>query len=106
MYKILLPWLIGLILILNWDLWLPMGVLMNSDFPSFWLQPIIRKVRDIVLIIIFTLEGLKGDAFCLNWRFLILYCMHSIKLVIKHQMKMRAYFSSLHVTEQDHCTGM
>ena len=70
--------------------WVPLGFLMPSGFQSLWIQPLISKVRDIVLIIIFTLEVLKGCQFWSNWKFFILSCMHSIKIFIKHQIQLRA----------------
>ena len=80
---------------LSWDLGAPLGFLINSGFQIFWLQPLISKVSDIVLIIICTLEGLKDDQFLPNWRLLILYCMKSIKIFIKHQMKLISDVASL-----------
>ena len=94
------------LLLLNWYLGVPLLFLMPSGFQSFWTQPIIIKVSDIGIITISTLEVLKGDQLWLNWRFLILYCMDSLKIVIKVQMKLRADVFSLLVLYQDHCGGM
>ena len=43
--------------------WGVSGIPVPSGFQRFWLQPLISKFRDILLIIIYTLEGLKSDQF-------------------------------------------
>ena len=93
--KVLISLLMRPLFLLDWNLGFPMRFLVPSGFHSWWIQPLISKVREIVLIIICTLEGLKGVQSWPNWRFLILYCMHSLKIFTKHQMKPRADVSGL-----------
>ena len=63
MSKVLLSCIMRPLFHLNWYIGVPLGFLMPSGFQSLWLQPLIRKVREMVLVIICTLEGLKGDQF-------------------------------------------
>ena len=63
MSKVFLSWIMRPILILNWYLGVPLCFLITSDLQIFWLQSLTRKVRNIVLIIICTLEVFKGDQF-------------------------------------------
>ena len=56
-----------------------------------------------MLIIIWTIEILKGDQLWPNWRFLILYCMHSLKIFIKHQMKLRDHVAGMQVPDSTIC---
>ena len=60
MSKVLLYLIMRPIFLLNWDLGVPLVFLMPSVLQSFWLQKIIIDVRDIVLIIVCTLEVFKG----------------------------------------------
>ena len=49
--------------LLNWDLGVPLRFLLPSGFQSFWIAALTIKVSNIFLIIICTLEVLKGDQF-------------------------------------------
>ena len=94
MSKVFISWIVGPPLLLNWDFGVPLGFSMSSSSQRFCIQSLISKVRDTLLIIIYNLEGLKGDQFRPNWRFFILYYMKSIKIFIKHQMKLRSIVAS------------
>ena len=59
MSQVFLSCIMRTLFLLNWYLGLYQGFLMPSRFQSCWLQPLVFKVRDIVPIIICTLEGLK-----------------------------------------------
>ena len=63
MSKVLLFYIMRPLLLLNLDIWVPLVVLMSYVFQIFWLQELTINVRNVVLIIIGTLEGLKGDQF-------------------------------------------
>ena len=95
MPKVFFSCLMKPLFLLNWVLGVPLCLLVPSGFQIFCLQPLISKVRYIVIIIICTLEGLKCGQFWPNWRLLMLSCMHSLKIVIKNQIKLRANVSSL-----------
>ena len=83
------------VFLLTWELGVPLVLLMPSDFHIFWIQALISKVRYIFLIIIYTLEGLKGDQFLPKLRFLVFSYMHSIKIVIEYQIKLMDVVASL-----------
>ena len=69
--------------LLVWDLGVPLGFPMPSNIHSSWIQPLIVLVRDTVLIIIRTLQILKGDQLWPNRRLLILSCTHRNKIFQK-----------------------
>ena len=95
MSKVFISYIMRPLFLLKWDLGVPLGFLMTYVFQSCWIQTLFINVRNIFLIIIFTLEVLKGDKLLPNWRFLILYYIQSLKIFIKHQMKLKAYVDSL-----------
>ena len=95
MSYILLSWIMRPIFLLTWYLRLSLGLLMTYVFQRFWIQLIIIKIRDKLIIIICTIEGLKGGWFWPKWRFLILSWMHSLRIVIKYQTIFMAHVSSL-----------
>ena len=95
MYKVLLYWIIRPLFLLNWYHGVSLGFLMTFEFQICSLQPFISKVRDIVLIIICTIEGLKCYQLWPHQKLLIFSCMHSLKIVIKHQIKLSADVASL-----------
>ena len=63
MSKVLLFYIMRPLLLLNLDIWVPLVVLMSYVFQILCLQELTMKVRNLVLIIIGTLEGLKDDQF-------------------------------------------
>ena len=74
------------LLFLGWDPEVIMGLLIISGFHSWYFQPLISKFSNIVLIIIWTFKVTKGDKIWPNSRLLILSCVHSLKIVIKHDI--------------------
>ena len=63
MPKVFLSCIMRPIFLLNWYLEVPLGLLIPSAFHRCWLKPLTRKVREIFLIIICTIERLKVNQF-------------------------------------------
>ena len=61
MFKLFLSWIMKTLFLLAWDIWVPLGLLISSGSQSCWIQPLISKVRAILLIIICDIEVVKGN---------------------------------------------
>ena len=92
--------------LMAWYLGVTMVFLMPFVFNICWIQALIIKVRYRFLIIIYTHEGMKFDKLLPKCRLLIFYCIHSIKIFIKHEMELRDDFVSLYVSDQADCACM
>ena len=81
--------------LLNWDLGVSLGFLMPSGFQIFWIQPIIIKFRDIILIIIYTLGGVERRSILTKVEVIDTLLHAQSQKIHKYQTKCRSDVPSL-----------